>query len=246
MTENPHAPLGTSGMKARVMSKTHQTTIIAIFAALHAVLFLPEGPWRSFVIYLMPIEGIVLGPAAGFSSALLGSTIARLIKPTPYWMFGIIAEPLGVVAAAFLARQRWKETALIYGIMLAAYFVHPYGRLLPLWTILDLLAAFALIYPVSKIGKWVWESHGLRFPVAVTLIAFVSTVADSMTRVFMLVPGGLYSVLWPSYEAFISTFIAGAIESYIEDLFVCIATLVVGVPLLISLQKLLGLRQPLS
>jgi len=246
MTEHPHASLGTSGMKAKVVSKAHRTAIIAIFAALHAMLFLPEGPWRSFVIYLMPIEGIVLGPAAGFSSALLGSTIARLIKPTPYWMFGIIAEPLGVVVAAFLARQRWKETALVYGIMLGAYFIHPYGRTLPLWTILDLLVAFVLIYPASKVGRWVWEKQGLRFPIAVVLIAFVSTVADSMTRVFMLVPGGLYTVLSSSYEVFANIFIGSAIESYIEDLLVCIATLAVGVPLLISLQKLLGLRRPLS
>jgi hypothetical protein len=229
------------------LPKTQKTSLIAIFAALHAVLFLPEGPWRSFVIYLMPIEGIVLGPTIGFSAALLGSTIARLMKPSIWWMFGIVAEPLGVFAAGLLAKGRWKEITAIYGFMLAAYFIHPYGRMLPLWTILDLLIAFALIYPVSKIGKWVWGTHTKRFLISLILIAFVSTVADSMTRVFLLVPGGLYQFFDLSYEALaIGWFIPGAVGSYIEDLLVSVVTLIAGVPLLMSLRKILHLNQPLS
>ena len=229
------------------MHKTQKTALTAVFAALHAVLFLPEGPWRSFVIYLMPIEGIVLGPTIGFSAALLGSIIARLIKPSVWWMFGIIAEPIGVITAGFLAKGKWKEVTVIYGFMLSAYFIHPYGRMLPYWTILDLLMAFILIYPVSKIGKWIWEEHAERLPIALILIAFVSTVADSMTRVFLLVPGGLHQYFGLSYETLAyEWFIPGAVGSYIEDLLVSIATLIAGVPLLISLRKILHLNQPLS
>ena len=221
--------------------------MVAVFAALHAVLFLPEGPWRSFAIYLMPIEGIVLGPTVGFTAALLGSTVARLIKPDFWWMFGIVAEPMGVAAAGFLAKGRWKETALIYGLMLGAYFIHPYGRMLPLWTVLDLLVAFALIYPASKVGKWRWGERTERLLAALLMIAFISTVADSMTRVFLLVPAGLYNSLDMSYETLAyGWFIPGAIGSYIEDLLVCIATLIAGVPLLMSLRKILHLEQSLS
>lgn len=183
------------------MRKTQKVTLTAVFAALHAVLFLPEGPWRSFVIYLMPIEGVVLGPAIGFSAALLGSTIARLIKPSVWWMFGVVAEPLGVLAAGLLAKGRWKEVMTIYGFMLSAYFIHPYGRMLPLWTILDLIIALVLIYPVSKFSTKVWGNKGTLFPASLLLIAFISTVADSMARVFLLVPGGLYQVFGLSYEA---------------------------------------------
>jgi len=229
------------------LGKTQRIALTAVFAALHAVLFLPEGPWRSFVIYLMPIEGVVLGPAIGFSTALLGSTIARLIKPSMWWMFGIIAEPVGVAAAGLLAKGKWKEITVIYGFMLGAYFVHPYGRMLPLWTVLDLLVAFALIYPSSKIGKWIWEEHPKRLPIALMLIAFASTVADSMTRVFLLVPGGLYQFFSLSYDVLAyEWFIPGAVGSYIEDLLVSIATLIAGVPLLMSLRKILRLNQPLS
>ena len=229
------------------LRKTQKIALTAVFAAFHAVLFLPEGPWRSFVIYLIPIEGIVLGPAIGFSAALLGSIIARLIKPSIWWMFGIIAEPIGVITAGLLAKGRWKEITVIYGVMLSSYFIHPYGRMLPYWTILDLLIAFVLIYPVSKIGKWIWEKNAKRLPIALILIAFISTVGDSMTRVFLLVPGCLYQYFGLSYEALAyGWFIPGAVGSYIEDLLVSIATLIVGVPLLMSLQKILHLNQPLS
>jgi len=189
----------------------------------------------------------VLGPAIGFSAALLGSTIARLIKPSVWWMFGVVAEPLGVLAAGLLAKGRWKEVMAIYGFMLSAYFIHPYGRMLPLWTILDLIIALVLIYPVSKLGRKVWGNQGTLFPASLLLIAFISTVADSMTRVFLLVPGGLYQVFGLSYEALAyEWFVPGAVGSYIEDLLVSVGTLIVGVPLLISLRKILHLNQPLS
>lgn len=229
------------------LQKTQKVALTAVFAALHAILFLPEGPWRSFVIYLMPIEGIVLGPSIGFVSALLGSTIARLIKPSMWWMFGIVAEPIGVLAAGLLAKGRWKEITLIYGIMLGAYFLHPYGRMLPLWTVLDLLLAFSIVYPVSRIGTWVWKEDAKKLTIALIFIAFVSTVADSMTRVFLLVPCGLYEFFGFSYEALAyEWFIPGAVGSYIEDCLVSILTLVAGAPLLISLRKVLRITEPIS
>lgn len=229
------------------MRATRRIALTAVFAALHAVLYLPEGPWRSFVIYLMPIEGIVLGPSIGLVSALIGSGVARLIKPDIWWMFGLIAEPTGVAAAGLLAKGKWKEVQIAYGVMLAAYFLHPYGRMLPLWTVLDLLVAFAIVYPTSKIGRWVWTGQVKRFTTALLLIAFVSTVADSMTRVFLLVPCRYYEILGLSYEALAyEWFIPGAVGSYIEDCLVSVATLIAGVPLLLSLKKILGLTQPLS
>ena len=229
------------------MQATQKIALTAVFAALHAVLFLPGGAWRSLVIYLMPIEGIVLGPSIGFVAALIGSAIARLIKSDIFWMFGIIAEPIGVAAAGLLAKGRWKEIQLIYGVMLGAYFLHPYGRMLPLWTVLDLLVAFALVYPVSKIGPWVWTEQAKKFAAALLLIAFVSTVADSMARVFLLIPCRLYEFLgFSSYEKLASIFIFGASGSYIEDGLVSIVTLIAGVPLMLSLRRILGLRQPIS
>jgi hypothetical protein len=134
-------------------------------------------------------------------------------------------------------------------MMLAAYFAHPYGRLLPLWTILDLLAASFLVYPASKLGKNLWnnQSRPELFAAALLLIAFVSTALDSLTRVFILIPMNGYQLFGYDYEVLAyGWFIPGAVGSYIEDTVVCIMTLTAGIPLLTSLKKTLQLKKPLS
>src|SRR4030042_2509657 len=98
---------------------TRSVALVGVFAALHVILyFMSFGLWRNWAIYLEPIEGIVLGPWAGFSAALIGSVVARAIKPIDVWMFGIVAEPLGVLAAGFLAKGPGRPAAAIYAVML--------------------------------------------------------------------------------------------------------------------------------
>jgi hypothetical protein len=226
---------------------TKNVAFVGVFAALHVILyFMSFGLWRNWAIYLEPIEGIVLGPWAGFSAALIGSVVARAIKPVDVWMFGIVAEPLGVLAAGFLAKGRWRPVIAIYAVMLTAYFLHPIGRWLPLWTILDILLAFALIYPVAKMSKNLFEENVKHLPISLVLVSFIGTVTDALTRVFLLIPAGLYMFFgWPP-EVVYSIFVMGAVDSYIEDVLVVIVSLVVGVPLLLALRRILGLKHPLS
>ena len=226
---------------------TKNIAFVGVFAALHAVLyFMSFGLWRNWAIYLEPIEGIVLGPWAGLSAALIGSIVARAIKPIDVWMFGIVAEPVGVLAAGFLAKGKWKPVIGIYAIMLIAYFIHPFGTWLPLWTILDILLALALIYPTAKLSKSLFEEKVKLLPMSLILVSFVATVTDALTRVFLLVPAGLYNVFgWPP-EVVYYIFITGAIDSYIEDVLVVIVSILVGLPLLVALKRVLGLKNPLS
>jgi len=226
---------------------TKNVAFVGVFAALHVILyFMSFGLWRNWAIYLAPIEGIVLGPWAGFSAALIGSVVARAIKPIDVWMFGIVAEPLGVLAAGFLAKGRWRPVIAVYAVMLTAYFIHPFGRWLPLWTILDILLAFVLIYPVAKMSKNLFEENVKRLPISLVLVSFIGTVTDALTRVFLLIPAGFYMFFgWPP-EVVYSIFVMGAVDSYIEDVLVVIVSLVVGVPLLLALRRILGLKHPLS
>ena len=227
------------------MQKSLKVGLISVFAALHAVLyFLSFGLWRNWAIYLEPIEGIILGPWAGFSAALIGSIVGRMIRPIDFWMFGIIAEPLGVLASGFLAKGKWKPVIVIYAVMLAAYFAHPFGRWFPIWTILDILIAFVLIYPVAKLSKNLYTNVG-RFPLLVPL-SFVGTVTDSLTRVFLFIPAGLYSLFYSTDIAVYADFIAGAVYSYIEDVQVIVVSFLVGVPLLLALRRIRGFKYPLT
>jgi hypothetical protein len=228
------------------MRRSWQVAVAAIFAAVHATLYLPPGPWRSWAVYLEPIEGILLGPTAGFCAAFLGSSVARLIKPSPDWMFGVVAEPVGVLVCGLLALGKWKPVVAVYAVTLVAYFAHPFGRLLPLWTILDVLFAFFLIYPVAKIGRRVLEDDVKRSSRALVFIAFVGVATDSLMRVFLLVPAQLYTILVPSFDVLFSVFVFGAIGSYIENLIVVIISVAVGLPLLMALKKLPTFTFPLT
>jgi len=230
------------------LKKSSKTiSLIGVFAALHAVLYLTSIElWRNWSIYLEPLEGLILGPWAGFLAALIGSLVARAIKPTDLWMFGIIAEPMGVLACGLIIKNRWKPLVLIYAIMLGAYFAHPLGRQLPLWTILDILAASVLIYPVTQVSKNLFEKDSERLPFTISLIAFIGTVTDSLTRVFLLIPAGLYVILgWP-LEVVRIAFIMGAADSYIEDILVILVMFIIGAPIVIALRKIPGMKYPLS
>jgi len=197
-------------------------------------------------MYLLPIEGIILGPKLGFAAAFIGSSIARIIKPNPLWMFGVIAEPIGVLVSGLLVKGRWKWVLSIYAIMLGAYFVHPFGRNLPLWTILDIIFAFILIYPTAKMKRYLFGENVKLLPIALILISFVSIVADSLVRVFLLVPAGLHTLFFKDFEELLFVFVLGATGSYVEDLLVVIVSVVVGVPLLVALRKIQTFRYPLT
>jgi uncharacterized membrane protein len=229
------------------MNNALKTGVTAVFAALHVTLYLLPSPlWRNWAVFLEPIEGIILGPSAGFLAAFIGSGLGRIIKPDPLWMFGVVAEPLGVLVAGFLAKGKWKPIAAIYAIMLGAYFIHPYGQMLPLWAILDIPIAFILIYPAAKIGKFVYEKNSLRLTLASLLIFFVGTVTDSLARVFLLVPGRLYELFQLSFDELNGIFMSGALFSFIEDGLAIIVSILVGVPLIIALRKVPAFKYPLT
>lgn len=232
------------------MKKSLSAGFAAVFAALHATLYFLSPPilWRNWAIYLEPIEGIVLGPEAGFYAALIGSIVGRTIKPTDpaLFIFGVVAEPLGVLVCAFLAKGKWRSAMPIYAVMLATYFMHHLGRWLPLWTILDILLAFALIYPVGKIGKRVFEADIRHMSIPLILISFIGIATDALVRVFMLVPAGLYTLFTPLPQEVYAMFVAGAVDSYIEDVLVVVVSFLVGTPLLLALRKIPGFKYPLT
>jgi predicted membrane protein len=223
------------------MRKTQAVSLTATFAALHAVLgflSLGIGPWRNWAVYLEPFEGIILGPKIGFFAALLGSLIARMAGQSSDWMFGIIAEPLSVLMAGLLAKAKWKPVIAIYGIMLSTYFIHPFGRELPIWTVLDVLLALFLIYPAAKLSSNLYGTDVRRLSIVLGLISFAIITADSLTRVFLLVPCGLYSLFFPDFGTLYINFVKDAVFSYLEDFIAIAVSFLIGVPLIIRVFKL--------
>jgi hypothetical protein len=221
------------------MRKSLKLSLAAVFGALHAVLyFVSFGLWRNWGIYLESIEGITLGPGVGSLAAFLGSLTGRIIRPDPLWMFGIIAEPFSVMTAGFLSKGKWKPVLAANAAMLSAYFVHPFGRLLPIWTILDVLLTLLIIYPTAKFSVYFSEGNVKRLSIALVLVSFVSIATDSLVRIFLLIPCGLYNWFSEGFEGLYSVFTGAAISSYFEDFIVVIVSFLVGVPLLIAILRL--------
>ncbi|MEM2960432.1 MAG: hypothetical protein QXU67_02370 [Candidatus Bathyarchaeia archaeon] len=139
--------------------------------------------------------------------------------------------------ADFLTKGDWKPIFAIYGVMLSAYFIHPLGRKLPLWPILDILLAFTLIYPTAKIDRKLFEGNLKYSTISLIFILFISTVTDALVRVFLFIPVGLFSLFGLTSEVY-AIFIAGAIDSYIEDALVVAVSFIIGTPLLKILKKM--------
>jgi len=230
------------------MGKALKTGAVGVFAAFHVVLYLLPSPlWRNWAVFLEPIEGIILGPYAGSLTAFIGCGLGRIIKPDPQWMFGVVAEPSGVLAVGFLAKGNWKPVALIYSVMLGAYFIHPFGQMFPLWTIADIIIAFFLVYPVAKIGKSVYGKNSFNLTVAAVLIFFVGAVTDSLVRVFLLVPVRLYDFFgWPYDFLYNFVFVPGAVISFAEDGLAIIVAVLVGVPIIIALRRFPAFKYPIT
>jgi len=231
----------------RLSTKT--VAFIGVFGAFHATLYLisPAFLWRNWAIYLSPIEGMVLGPWVGFIAALIGSTIGRVLVPSPLWMFGIIAEPLSVTVAGFLTRDKWQPVVALYGVMLAAYFISPMGQSLPFWPMLDSIVAVCLVYPAAKLSKNLFSENVKLLPVSLVVVSFITVATDGLIRVFLFIPAGLYSsVLGLSPAVATVAFVGGGVDSFIEDALVVLIAFVVGVPILLALRKVLDLKKPLS
>jgi hypothetical protein len=161
-------------------------------------------------------------------------------------MFGIVAEPLSVMSAGFLTRGKGGPVIAVYAVMLAAYFISPMGQSLPFWPMLDTIAAVCLVYPAAKLSKNLFSENVNLLPVSLIIVSFITVATDGLTRVFLFIPAGLYSVLGMSPATAAFTFVAGGVDSFIEDALVVLITLVVGVPILLALRKVLDLRKPLS
>jgi len=222
------------------LRKSRFLTLISLFSALHAIFVLIPLPFRSFMVIIQPLEGIILGVYGGFFSALLGSIVGRVIRPMEGLLpiFGITAEPIGALTAALFFRKKWKYVFLIYVILLTGYFIHPLGRILPAWCLWDIYIAFILTFisPLFlKNFREITNSKKLVFLLALT--SFIGIEADALVRIFILIPVGFYSLMGIPEEALTPIWIAGAIQTPLEAILSIIATVILGVPLIKFLKE---------
>ena len=219
-------------------------SIVAVFAALHTLLGIVPGIWRSWMILIQPIEGALLGPYAGFLAALIGSVLSRFIRPRVPIMFIFgLGEPVGAMVAGLAFKSMYSKVLLLYAVMLGAYFLHPLGRELPAWCLWDVYLAFALA-AVLFLARG--RTRGLDKRARLVVAAILGNEADVLTRIFLFIPFELYKVLGVSEKALPAIWVAGALETPIELGLAVLAAVVGGIPLLMALDKSRIIEYPVT
>jgi len=224
-----------------VLRQSVKVALVSIFAALHTVLSLFPGPvgFRSWIILIMPLEGIILGPVMGFSAGFMGYFLGWFIRPRAEPMFFGLGEPIGALCAGLIAQRKWPHALLLYMLMLLGFFVYPLTSALPLWTLWDIYIAFACIILFALLTKTtkLTTTSARSLPIILGFAAFIGTEADVLARIFMLVPLGGYQ--WWGLPASLlpEVFVLGAFQTPFEAIISVIAAILIGVPLIKTLQK---------
>lgn len=112
---------------------TRRIAVASIFATLYALLSLVPvshligiNSFLSMAEVFSPLAGMVLGPAVGGLSVLVGTFVAiALGKPIAFNGLDFIPGVVAAVTAGFAIRGRLKEVASLSLILIVAYLVDP-------------------------------------------------------------------------------------------------------------------------
>lgn len=226
------------------MEKTRKIALIAVFGALHASLSLIPGLWRSLMILILPLEGIILGPAMGFSSASIGYVVGWTVRPREdLFIFGF-GEPVGALCAGLAAKRKWSYVFFVYTVMLSMFFLHPITPNLPLWALWDVYLAYASIILLAIFARKrasAVKTAGKTVFGRVAAAAFLGVEADVLTRIVILLalftPVGFYPVSTEAIQYLSGEFVKGAFLTPVEAAIAVASTVFLAIPLLRILEK---------
>jgi len=230
------------------MRKSQFLALVAVFASINVVfdslMGLPEfssGVWYSWIFIVEPINGIVLGPYAGFLSSLIGVMIGHSIYFRDIYEFLFtFGAPIGAMVAGFLFRGKWKIVLIYYTTLLGIYFITPIAWQLPFWGMWDVYLAYAVLLVVAVMmarkGPWNPKSKELLYVIA--LCALIGLEADILFRIFVFIPGQTYQLFYGlDAKALIPVWVEAAAITPIKVAISIIVTTTVGPPLIKVIRK---------
>ncbi len=181
---------------------------MAVFASINVVLDsfmglpgLSSGVWYSWFFIVEPINGIILGPYAGFLSSLIGVIVGHTIYFRDIYEFLFtLGAPIGAMFSGLLFRGRWKAALIYYTALLGIYFITPVAWQLPIWGIWDIYVSYAILLVVAVMaarkGSWNSRSRGRPSVHVIALSALIGLEADILFRIFLFIPGGTYQLFY--------------------------------------------------
>jgi len=240
--------------EGKKMRKSQFLALVAVFASLNVVfdslMGLPEfssGVWYSWIFIVEPINGIVLGPYAGFLSSFIGVMIGHSIYFRDVYEFLFtLGAPIGAMVAGFLFRGKWKMVLTYYTALLGIYFITPIAWQLPIWGMWDVYLAYFILLVVAVMmarkGSWNPEPKGLLYVIA--LSALIGLEADILFRIFVFIPGQTYRIFYDlGAETLIPIWIEAAAITPIKVAISILVTTIIVPPLVKVIKKTGILRE---
>ncbi len=214
--------------------------VYAVWAALISVAsLLPSFPMIgtggtfSAKAILLPLAGVLFGPAAGAIICAIGGFIGQMLAPHTAWM-GIATFITGVFTgtiAGFVSRGNWKIPVGILALFTVAWLTHPIGR--------EAIVFPAVFYTLGLITillggffakKWLLGTNNFLKGAAIWLSAFSGFV---LAAGFANYVGGLLMLQLPA-----TVWIGLTALAPIERTIFSLGAAIIGVPLLIGLPKI--------
>ena len=222
--------------KKTLFKKVHPATItvwaaiIAVSSLLPAIPIIGTGGTMSISNCLIPLAGIFFGPIGGTLAAAIGCFIGQLLAPATaiFGIWSFLIGTIGALVAGLIADRKRIPAIVIAIIVFILWFVNPLGRAVPeeaIYLGIGLVAAVVACFVGPKL--LLAKSAGKK-GLGVLLISFAAIVVSALYGNWL----ALIMYQLPR-EAWIATlFIAP-----VERLIFAIASMIIGVPLLIGLPK---------
>jgi hypothetical protein len=232
----------------KLKKKSLFVSMVAIFASLNVVLDsfvgvpqLVDGVWYSWIFVIEPLNGIVLGPYAGFLSTLIGVMIGHFVyfRGIHEFLF-TIGAPVGAMVSGLLFKGRWKTVFVYYIGLFAAYFLTPIAWQLPVWGMWNIYCACAVlcITALMTTKKKMENRDTKKLSYTLPISAFIGLEADILLRIFLFIPCRTYQSIYGFKVEYVQLiWVAGAVITPIQVVISVLATLTLGIPLIKALKK---------
>ena len=234
------------------MKEASFVSLIAVFAAFNIVCDSLMGPlieisgvWYSWIFLAEPLNGITLGPYAGFFSSLIGVMVGHSIyfRGAPEFLF-TLGAPIGTMISGFIFKGKWKIPLVYYLALLGAYFATPASLQLPLWGMWDVYLAFiCLLIWIVVTKKWKafgdTKSVGVRLLWIVALCTFIGLEADVLFRIFILVPCQTYKSIYTLDIGELQLWwAAGAVETSVKAALAILVNIIITPSIIKAVRKM--------
>jgi hypothetical protein len=241
-------------MKREKWKNSSFVSLVAVFAAFSIICDSFTGPplpfsgvWYSWIFIAEPINGIILGPYAGFLSSLIGVMVGHSIYLRGYsyteflFTFG---APIGAMISGLIFRGKWKIALVYYSALLGVFFITPVSWELPFWGMWDVYLAFAcllfLIIVIRK-QKGLWDTRlsDINLLYVTALSTFIGLEADVLFRIFLFIPCQTYRIFFALDTGTLQVIWAvGAVETSTKAALSILVNMIVIPPLVKAVRKM--------